>query len=56
MNSIFKYNANAKYSNVFKDHRTVAKPSPTAVGYDEGRYRMPFGQNVTIVMVNTGLN
>ena len=67
MNTIFKYNANAKYStkdprggyksnnfllldvyldekgpsvkiqlpNIFKDHRIVARPTPTTVGYDE---------------------
>ena len=67
MNTIFKYNVNAKYStkdlkgvhnninfsllniyleekgpsvkiqlpNIFKDHHIVAKPSTTAVGYDE---------------------
>ena len=67
MNTIFSYNANAKYStkdlkgghnninfslldiyldekgpsvkiqlsNIFKDHHIVAKPSPTAVGYDK---------------------
>ena len=67
MTTIFKYNANAKYSakdlrggcnsnnlslldvyldekgpsvkiqlpNIFKDHRTVARPSPATVGFDE---------------------